>query len=283
VIQSLATEHPVTILCQMLAVARSGYYRWPQGRPGPRAQANEVLLTQIQQVFEKSRRTYGSPRVTRQLLRQKTACSQNRVARLMRRHHLQARPRRAYVPRTTDSRHGLAVAPNRLRQQGVPTAVNQIWVADITYISTQGGWIYLAGIMDLCSRQIVGWTLQHALESTLVERAFEQARAQHRPPAGLIHHSDRGSQYASGSFQTLMRTHQIQPSMSAAGYCYDNAHMESFWSTLKKELIHGRTFADLFAARSALFEYIEIFYNRERLHSALNYQSPVDFERNLTY
>jgi transposase InsO family protein len=283
VIKNLAAAYPVERLCQILEVARSGYYRWGQRPPGQRAQANQQLLAGLREAFAKSRRTYGSPRLTRQLQSQGLACSENRVARLMRRHQIQARPRRAFRPRTTDSRHGWSIAPNRLRPAGVPASVNQIWVADITYLPTRGGWVYLAGVMDLCSRKIVGWSLGYTLHSSLVEGALEQALARYRPGAGLLHHSDRGSQYAGSAFQELLRRHHIRPSMSASGHCYDNAHMESFWSTLKNDLIHRQSLRDLFQTRSALFEYIEIFYNRQRLHSALNYQSPVDFEQTLTY
>jgi len=278
-IKTLATQAPVQALCQLLEVPRSGYYQWRKGRSGPRAKANERLLKHIQKAFAQSRQTYGSPRLTRQLRRQKITCSQNRVARLMRRHHIRAKSKRPFRPRTTDSRHLDRIAPNRVKQSAAAKTVNKIWVADITYIRTQGGWTYLAAVMDLYSRKIVGWSLGYALHTSLVEEALQQALASRRPAAGLLHHSDRGTQYASSAFQALLLTHHLTPSMSAAGHCYDNAAMESFWSTLKTELIHRRDFQDLQQAKSALFEYIEIFYNRKRLHSALGYKSPVDFEQ----
>ena len=236
-------------------------------------------MEHIREVFAQSRQTYGSPRVTRQLQRQHIPCSENRVARLMRRHHLQAKSKRPFRPRTTQSQHGYGRAPNRLKEQAPLTRVNQTWVADITYIDTQGGWIYLAGVMDLFSRKIVGWSLGYSLQTPLVIEALQQALARRRPAAGLLHHSDRGIQYASSAFQALLHSKKMIPSMSAAGHCYDNANMESFWSTLKTELIHRQTFTDLPQARSAIFEYIETFYNRKRLHSALGFKSPVEFEQ----
>ena len=282
-IKTLATQAPVHTLCRLLEVPRSGYYRWLKRIPGPRAGANEQLLEHIQKAFAKSRQTYGSPRITRQLRRQQIICSQNRVARLMRRHQIRAKPKRPFRPRTTDSRHRERMAPNRLKQSGPLRAVNQTCVADITYIRTKGGWIYLAAVMDLYSRKIVGWTLGYTLNTSLVEEALQQALAIRRPAAGLLHHSDRGTQYASSAFQALLHYYKIQPSMSATGHCYDNAAMESFWSTLKAELVHRRDFQDLQQAKSALFQYIEIFYNRERLHSALGFKSPVDFEQQGTH
>jgi len=277
-IKSLATQHPVQTLCRLLEVPRSGYYQWRHRVPGPRAQANQELWEHVQKAFAQSRQTYGSPRIARQLQRQQIPCSANRVARLMRRHGLAAKSKRPFRPRTTESRHGYGTAPNRLKEQAPLTKVNQTWVADITYIHTRGGWVYLAGVMDLFSRKIVGWSLGYSLQTPLVKEALQQALALRRPAAGLLHHSDRGIQYASSAFQALLHTKKMIPSMSAAGHCYDNANMESFWSTLKTELIHRETFTDLPQAKSALFEYIEVFYNRQRLHSALGYKSPVEFE-----
>jgi len=282
-IKPLATQYPVETLCRVLEVTRSGYYQWRHKAPGPRANANQQLLEHVQRVFAQSRQTYGSPRITRQLQRQQIPCSQNRVAGLMRRHNIRAKSKRPFRPRTTQSRHLNGIAPNRLKQLPAISRVNQTWVADITYISTAGGWIYMAAVMDLYSRKILGWSVGYTLHSTLVKEALQQALAMRRPAAGLLHHSDRGTQYASSAFRALLHSHQVVPSMSASGHCYDNAAMESFWSTLKTELIHQRTFDDLPQARLALFEYIEIFYNRQRLHSALGYKSPVEFEEQLTY
>jgi len=282
-ISTLATQYPVRSLCRVLEVTRSGYYQWRGKVAGPRAQANQQLLEQIRLVFDQSRQTYGSPRVTRQLRRQQIACSEKRVARLMRRHNIRVKSKCPFRPRTTDSQHLYGAAPNRLAGVGQLRRVNQTWVADITYIRTAGSWVYLAAVMDLYSRKIVGWSLGYTLQTSLVKEALEQALAMRQPAAGLLHHSDRGVQYASGAFQALLHTHQILPSMSSRGNCYDNANIESFWSTLKTELIHRQSFHDLPQARSAIFEYIEIFYNRQRLHSALGYKTPVEYEQNSTY
>jgi putative transposase len=266
-----------------LEVTRSGYYQGRGKVAGLRAEANQRLLEQIRRVFEQSRQTYGSPRITRQLRRQQILGSENRVARLMRRHNIRAKSKCPFRPRTTDSQHLYGAAPNRLPGAGELTRVNQTWVADITYIRTAGSWVYLAAVMDLYSRKIVGWSLGYTLQTSLVKEALEQALAIRRPTPGLLHHSDRGVQYASSAFQALLHTHQILPSMSSRGNCYDNANIESFWSTLKAELIHRRSFNDLPQARSVIFEYIEIFYNRQRLHSALGYKTPVEYEQTSIY
>jgi len=281
-IQSLANDGPVRRLCRLLEVSPSGYYQWRGREPGPRARANQQLLGQIRQAFEQNRQTYGSPRITRLLQRRQIPCSENRVARLMHLHGLKARPKRPFRPRTTDSRHFYRAAPNRLKEQTL-TRINQVWAADITYLKVSSGWIYLAAVMDLFSRRIVGWSLGYSLHTSLVKEALQQALSDRRPAAGLLHHSDRGIQYASGAFQALLAIHQIIPSMSQCGNCYDNAIMESFWSTLKSELIHRGSFTDLPQASRAINDYIENFYNPKRLHSALGFNSPVDFEHQLTY
>jgi transposase InsO family protein len=276
-------EHPIRSLCRVLEVTRSGYYQWRGKVAGPRAQANEELVPRIRQVFEQSRQTYGSPRVTCELRRQEITCSENRVARLMRLHKIRAKSKSPFRPRTTDSQHLYGVAPNRLASVGALTRINQTWVADITYVKTAGSWIYLAAVMDLYSRKIVGWSLGYTLQTSLVKEALEQALAMRRPAAGLLHHSDRGCQYASSAFKALLHSHKILPSMSTRGNCYEKANIESFWSTLKAELIHRQAFHDLPQARSAIFEYIEIFYNRQRIHSALGYKTPVEYEQTSTY
>lgn len=281
-IHSLTPQCPVRRLCSLLEVSPSGYYHWRNRRPGPRARANQQLLQHIQEAFAQGRQTYGSPRITRLLQSQLIPCSQNRVARLMRTHSLQARAKRPFRPRTTDSRHLDRTAPNRLKEQTL-TRTNQAWAADITYLQAGSRWVYLAAVMDLFSRRIVGWTLGYSLHTSLVTEALQQALADRRPAAGLLHHSDRGRQYASSAFQALLAANQILPSMSAKGNCYDNATMESFWSTLKSELIHRCAFNDLPQASRAINDYIENFYNPKRLHSALGFNSPVDFEQQLTY
>lgn len=281
-IQPLAAEFPVRALCRVLEVSRSGYYRWCRQVPGPRAHANVRLVAQIENVFAQSRQTYGSPRVAQQLRRQHIGCSENRVARLMRLHGIRPTPKRPFRPRTTETDPARRPAPNRLQGQPPPAQPDQAWVADITYVWTLSGWVYLAAIMDLCSRKIVSWALGPSLETSLVKEALRQAWAMRRPAAGLLHHSDRGIQYTSSAFQALLHSWRILPSMSAAGNCYDNAAMESFWSTLKSECLNRFAFEDLAQARLAIFDYIETFYNRQRLHSALGYQSPVEFEQQLT-
>jgi len=282
VICSLATRFPVRTLCRLLEVSASGYYQWRHPRPGPRAHANQALLQHIRRAWEHSRQTYGSPRITRSLQRQHLQCSENRVARLMRRHRLQAKAKRPFRPRTTDSRLTSGPAPNRLKETGAPTRLNQVWVADITYIHTQNDWVYLAAVMDLHSRRILGWSVGGSLHSTLVKDALQHALDLRRPAPGLIHHSDRGSQYASGIFQSLLRSAQLLPSMSGRGNCYDNAAMESFWSTLKTELIQGLSLRDLPHASQVIHHYIERFYNPKRLHSALGFLSPLEFESKLS-
>jgi putative transposase len=281
-IQSLANDYPVRRLCRLLEVSPSGYYQWRGRPPGPRARANQQLLEEIRKAFEQNRQTYGSPRITRLLQRQHIPCSENRVARLMRLAGLRARPKRPFRPRTTDSRHLDRAAPNRLKEQTL-TRLNQAWAADITYLKVNSGWIYLAAVMDLFSRRIVGWSLGYSLHTSLVKEALQQALNDRRPAAGLLHHSDRGLQYASGAFQALLAIHQMIPSMSQSGNCYDNAIMESFWSTLKSELIYRGSFTDLPQASRAINDYIQNFYNPKRLHSALDFNSPVDFEQHLSY
>lgn len=280
-IQSLADRSAVRKLCRLLEVSPSGYYQWRQRKPSLRAKSNQQLLKRVRQVFKRNRQTYGSPRITHSLQRSHIACSENRVARLMRMDGLKARPKRPFRPRTTDSRHGYGAAPNRLKTLTL-SRINQAWVADITYIQAGSRWIYLAAVMDLFSRRIVGWSLGYSMHALLVKEALQQALALRRPATGLLHHSDRGIQYASGAFQALLATHQIVPSMSLPGHCYDNAAMESFWSTLKAELIHRTTFTDLPHAARAINDYIQNFYNPKRLHSALDFYSPVDFEQNLS-
>lgn len=277
--EQLTVQFSVEALCSVLEVSRSGYYKWREHRPSRRAQANSLLVEQIRQAHLESRRAYGSPRITQQLRRQHIRCSENRVARLMRQEQIRARRKRPFRPRTTDSRHNGPIAPNRLREIPQVAELNRAWAADITYVWTMQGWVYLAAVMDLCSRKIVGWSLSQSLETNLVKRALEQAWFVRRPAAGLLHHSDRGIQYASSAFRALLDSCKIVPSMSAKGNCYDNATMEAFWSTLKAELISDRPLADLPEARSVIFDYIEIFYNRKRLHSALGYKSPVEFEQ----
>jgi len=271
----------MTRMCRMLGVSASGYYAWRGRTPGRRVQANAALVEQIRDVHQVSRRTYGSPRVYAALRQRGVVCSRNRVARLMRHEGLAGRsPHRRY-PHTTQAAPGNPVAPNVLAQNFTAQRPNQKWVADITYVDTAEGWLYLAPVLDLFSRKVVGWSMGSHLYSSLVEDALHMAVTRRRPAPGLLHHSDRGSQYTSAAYQQMLTNLQCQVSMSRTGNCYDNAVMESFFSTLKSECLTGQ-FQTRAQARTAIFEFIEIWYNQHRLHSSLGYLSPVEFERSLT-
>ncbi len=276
----MKAQHPIRALCHALAVSPSGYYDWccRQRQPGPRALADARLQQQIIRIHQASRQTYGSPRVQQALRQAGHAHGRNRIARLMRQQGLWGRRQGRFRVRTTDSRHDQPIAPNRLAELPAPSAANQQWVADLTYIPTAEGWLYLAGIMDRFSRRIVGWAMDQKLDTALVLAAWHMAQTQRQPPPQLVFHSDRGCQYASADFRHALALHQVLPSMSRKGNCYDNAAMESFWSTLKQELVYRRTFTSRAEARLAVFDFIETFYNRQRRHSSLNYRCPVDFE-----
>jgi len=273
-------EYPVRALCKALAVAPSGYYDWEhrQTCPSKRTTENLHLLVDIQRMFQASRNTYGSPRIQQDLAREGRRYGRNRIARLMRQKRLCGRAKRRFRIQTTDSDHDLPVAPNRLAQRPVPPGPDQIWVTDITYIPTAEGWLYLCAFMDLYSRRIVGWSMRSSMDEELVLASWNMARHQRHPSAQLLVHSDRGSQYAGGAFRRALAQIRAVPSMSRKGNCYDNAAMESFWSTLKLDLIYRREFKTRSQASRAIFDYIETFYNRKRTHSSLNYLSPVDFE-----
>jgi len=276
----MKNDYPIRTLCQLLEVSPSGYYGWQQRRssPGPRALANQTLAQQIQGIHTQSRQTYGSPRIVDALRKQGCPHGRNRVVRLMPQAGLRGRPKRRYRIQTTDSNHDQPIAPNRLAQVPKATAPNQLWVADITYIETREGWLYLAAILDLYSRKIVGWSMSEHLDTALVLKALAMALLHRQPPTKLLLHSYRGVQYASTGYRQALDQAGIIASMSRKANCYDNATMESFWSTLKLELVYRTTFATRADARTQIFNYIESFYNRQRAHSALNYQSPVDFE-----
>ena len=265
-------------MCQVLEVSRAGYYAW-LGRPeSPRAVDQTEIVERIRQVHRDSRETYGSPRVHRALKAQGVACCENTVAKLMRRAGVRAATARRFVVRTTDSRHGHPIAENRLDRRFEPGQVDRGWVGDITYIATGEGWLYLAAVLDLGSRKVVGWATADHLRSELVERALSNALEHRRPRGPVMHHTDRGVQYACDDYQELLRAHGLEVSMSRVGNCWDNAAMESFFGTLKQELVHRQTYATREEARGSLFEYIEVFYNRQRLHSTLGYLSPVQYE-----
>jgi putative transposase len=273
----MADQYPVQLLCQTLGVARSGYYAWQRSPVSWRRLDNQRLGEKLRRLFEAHRQVYGSPRLTVCLKKEGVRCGRHRVARMMRALGLKARQKRAFRPKTTDPRHPYPIAAN-LAAQTAASAPNRVWVADITYVLTAEGWLYLAAVMDLYSRRIVGWSVSADLKTNLVKEALRQALADRRPAPGLLHHSDRGVQYASSAFQALLQIFQVVPSMSRAGNCYDNAAMESFWSSLKTEWLHRYRFQSRSQARSAIFDYVETFYNPKRLHSALGYQSPVEFE-----
>lgn len=269
--------HDVRRMTKLLGVSRSGYYRFRGNRKSARAQADEALRARITGIHRQSRGIYGSPRITRELVKEGTRLGKNRVARLMREAGLAGIGRRRRGVRTTRQDARLPVSPNLIKDLPV-TGPNQVWVADITYVDTDEGWGYLAAVLDLWSRKIVGWAFKQHMEASLVCKALENALLQRRPPSGLIHHSDRGSQYASREYRRWLSLHGIQSSMSAKGNCYDNATMESFFGTLKSEEIYRRHFPTIAEARAAIFDYIETFYNRRRQHSSLEGWSPDEFE-----
>lgn len=276
--EHLQADYGLTMSCQVLKVSRSGYYAWSGREPSRRQQRREGLAIKIHALHAEHRKLYGSPRICAALNAGGQKVCVNTVAKLMRQQGLRGRLKRRFVPRTTDSGHSRPVANNLLDRQFTARAANRAWVADITYVRTEEGWLYLAGVMDLYSRRIVGWSMADHMETRLVSDALEMALKRRRPPEGLVHHSDRGVQYACDAYRGQLEQHGICVSMSRRGNCYDNAAMESFWSTLKTELVHLERYADHEQARRSIFEYIEVFYNRKRLHSSLGYVSPEAFE-----
>jgi len=270
-------NHAVTLMCRVLDVSRGGYYDWRRRSPSARAQANQHLTDAIRRIHEAHKGRVGAPRVTRHLREEGERVGKNRVAHLMRANSLRAKAARKYKA-TTHSNHTLPVAPNRLEQDFTATAPNQKWVSDITYIATDEGWLYLAVVLDLYSRLVVGWAMSERMTATLVCDALQMALWRRKRPCGVIVHSDRGSQYCSDSYQRLLRDHGLVCSMSKKGDCYDNAAMESWNHSLKVEAIHGERFVTRQIARNQVFDYIEVYYNRKRLHSRLGYLSPEAFE-----
>lgn len=264
-------------MCRVRRVSTSGYYAWQSRSPSRRESQDATLLSEIRRAHEQSRQTYGSPRIHAELRAQGTLCNHKRIERLMRQHSICARRVRRFH-RTTEVLSSLPVAPNRLNQAFHASSPNQVWTADITYLDTAEGWLYLATVLDLYSRRVVGWAMAEHLETSLVRDALQMALRQRHPAAGLLHHSDRGRQYASAEYQALLAAHGVECSMSRRGNCYDNAAHESFFGTLKSECAEGR-FASRTAARQSVFEYIEVWYNRQRRHSTLGYLSPAEFEQ----
>jgi transposase InsO family protein len=270
-------EFRVARMCEVFGLNRSGYYAWRGRKPSARQQADERLSERIRGVYEQSGQRYGSPRVRAALRQQGQRVSRKRVARLMAAQGLAGRRPKRRPPRTTRQQPGAPVAPNLLQRDFSASAPDRRWVADISYVDTHEGWLYLAVVLDLFSRRVVGWAMETHLQAELVTKALEMAYCQRQPGPELILHSDRGSQYSSAEHRRLLARHQLQASMSRSGNCLDNAAMESFFSSLKAECAH-RPFESLQEARLALFRYIEGFYNRERLHSSLGYLSPCQFE-----
>ena len=271
-------DFSVKAMCHVLGVQRSGYYVWKQRPLSVREQANQALLEKIREAFALSRSTYGSVRIQKHFLHAGQVYSRHRVARLMKKAHLVPVKAAHWHPQTTRQQPGARTAPNLLNQDFTAVRPNEKWVGDITYIETAEGWLYLAVILDLYSRRVVGWAMRERLNAKLVESAWRMAIINRHPPAQLLHHSDRGSQYTSEVYLNLLQAAQCQISMSRTGNCYDNAAMESFFATLKGECANRR-FSTKPEARSAIFEYIEVWYNRQRLHSSLGYLSPVQFEQ----
>ena len=275
----MSGQYNLTWLCEALLVSRSGYYEWLDRRdhPSPRQKENTMLRKRIRQEFVKSRETYGSPRMKRAL---GGRISRNRVARLMRQERIWVRQRSKFRAATTDSRHDDPIAPNRLPEVVVQRR-DQVWVTVATCVLTGQGWLYVVALLDVFTRRIVGWSMGDSLDTKLVVAALRMALDQRRPKPGLIVHSDRGSQFASVDYRRVLTEHHCVASMSRKGNCYDNAFIESFWSSMKYETVYQHRFATKAEARSALFSYIETFYNRTRLHSSLDFVSPAVFESKL--
>lgn len=268
---------PVEKMCQTLKISRSGFYSWIGRDKSQRQMKNEVLVEEIEKVFVKSRQLYGSPRIHAELNALGYHCNKKRVARLMQGKFIAKTKKKFKV--TTDSRHNLPVAPNLLRQKFVSEAANQIWTSDITYIWTQEGWLYLAIVLDIFSRKVVGWSMSQRLESDLVLNALNSAIARRQPTQKIVFHSDQGVQYACSDTRQLLKNNGFVQSMSRKGRCYDNAITETFFHSLKTEQVYFERYNTRKEARQSIFNYIEVFYNRERRHSSLGYLSPNNFEK----
>ncbi len=276
-IQAHDRRYPIRLMCRTLAVSPAGYYAW-RARPESRRSADtRTLLSAIRVIHRESRETYGSPRIWDALIKQGHGVGEHRVARLMRRAGIRAKTVKKWRA-TTQSTHRLPVAENTLNRQFTVAHPNRVWAGDVTYVWTTEGWLYLAVVLDLYSRRVVGWAMGTRLTVELAEHALIMALVNRHPRAGLLHHSDRGSQYAATSYQQVLTTHGMIPSMSRTGNCWDNACVESFFGTLKRELVYHRHYATREEATQDIFEYIEVFYNQRRRHSTLDYDSPVEYE-----
>lgn len=276
-IKSLRESYPISMLCELLEVSTSGYHEWRGRSASPRQIANERVVSEIRILHAQSLSSYGSPRIHASFKRQGRRIGRERIRRLMRQNQIVGRYRKKRC-RTTDSNHALPIAPNRLAQNFTCERPNTVWLADISYLPTGEGFLYLAAMKDLCTRKIVGWAMSETIDAQLAVDALDMAIARQRFSAGLIVHSDRGSQYASTVFRTRLDQHQMQQSMSRRGNCYDNAPMESFFSSLKGEHLEHQRFATHAEARAEVFTYVETFYNRVRLHSSIGYRPPNEFE-----
>ena len=275
------SSYEVKKMAKALEITRSGYYAWLEGKESPKKRADQELIQQIKAIYVKSKFIYGSPRITAQLHRDGVSCGKNRVARLMRQNQLLSRRQKKYKI-TTNSKHRYPVAANLLMQNFDASNPNTVWLADISYVPTQEGWLYLAGIKDLCTQKIVGWSMDKTMTHTLVIHALQMALQRQKPGAGLILHSDRGIQYACKEYQAYLKANDIFCSMSRSGNPYDNAPMESFFSTLKTEWVHHYRYKTRSEAKSSIFDYIERFYNPYRLNSSIGYSSPIEFELQLS-
>lgn len=280
-IRENAQQWPIFRMCDVLEVSRAGYYAWRSRPTSRRAVVHRELLARIKGVHKQSRGTYGSPRIRVQLSREGAQHSRKLIARLMRQNGVRARKGRRFKVVTTDSGHAFPVAPNLVNRRFAPehNEVDRTWISDITYVPTGEGFLYLAIVMDLRSREIVGWSMHPTRDTVIIVDALQMAMAHRRPKAGLVFHSDRGVQYASSRFRELLHSHGIVQSMSGKGNCWDNAVAESFFSTLKTELDGARRFKTRDAARAAIFEFIAVWYNRQRLHSAINHRTPASIGR----
>jgi transposase InsO family protein len=265
-------------MCQVLGVSKSGYYAWLKRPKSEQSERREKVTAHIKRVHLESRQTYGSPKITKVLHNEGLNVSQKTVTRIMKDHHIRSKTMKKYKA-TTNSKHTLPVYPNLLNQDFHVERPGQVWVADITYIWTSEGWLYLASVMDLYSRRIIGWEMAERMTKDLVVTALKRAMVTQRPKEGLIHHSDRGSQYASNDYQRLLRKNGITPSMSRKGNCYDNACIESFHGVIKRELIFHETYKTRHQAKKSIFDYIVSFYNYKRIHSTNGYLSPMAYEK----
>lgn len=273
-----AVRFDVRLMCRALGVSASGYYQWLKSPECARARENRALVVEIRAAHERSQRNYGSPRITHELRQSGRCCGKNRIARLMRAYGIRAKRLKQWRA-TTQSNHRLPVASNTLERQFTVSRPNQVWAADISYLWTEEGWLYLAVVLDLYSRAVVGWAMAPYLTTQLATKALEMAVARRNPAPGLLHHSDRGVQYAAQDYQRLLAHHGITCSMSRKGNCWDNACVESFFSTLKLEHVYHHRYVTREQAKHDVFGWIELIYNRQRRHSTLGYRSPAEFER----